>query len=120
MERVDGKSSTNISAEHSQLANMESSLTEYYGRFKAMNKKQTVVLWLAIVMVVAIGLYPHEPRTTGRPRIGQYREIHRDTGQMIGYWVATCAVAGGLIYGLRSREKGSKTQRCHEASSREP
>jgi len=65
-----------------------------------------VVLWVAIMVVAVIGLDIRGPR--GRLRSGI--PIYADVGRMVGYWVATCAIAGGLIYtqrGLAALTKNS-------------
>ncbi len=95
-------------------------------RGKKMNKKQLVCLWIGIIVIVLMGLFPptkYDSAPWGRSRISWW-EGFSDTverthnflfdirhqhqillGQLCIRWVIVAAITGGLICTFKDKEK---------------
>lgn len=67
-----------------------------------MNKKQTIVLWIAVVIIVVIGLFPSSRIAPGQV----FKKINPvpDYYKMLIYWVITIVVSSAAIYTLRNKK----------------
>lgn len=82
-----------------------------------MNKKQTTVLWVGILIFVLIGLFPplksRSPKPISRTNMPQIITVFDsdskvDVNQLFVYWSIIVVLTGGLIYTLKDKKTRSQ------------
>lgn len=84
-----------------------------------MNKKQIIVLWIGIAVIVIMGIFP--PWIVGQtilsPKDGGYRFVlshpevrsldcySLNTSRLLVQWIMVVAITGGLLVTLKEKKK---------------